>query len=167
MVMKSGDSYRLEEWGGFLVVRVMEESHCPICQAVLFMRATRERVWWLGNEVKQILLIRRLFCEDCERIHHEIPDCLVPYKRYGADVIENIVSNIKTLPCPASTASRIRGWWNAVKPYFFHILMTLVERFGVSFGSPPDFREKMRAVANSNNWIFAHEVCTRSVNAVN
>ena len=159
MVMKSKDSYRLEEQGGFFVVMVRDESHCPVCGTLLLVRATRKRVWWSGNEEKQMLQIRRLYCGECERIHHEIPDCLVPYKRYGTDVIENIISTEAPAkappPCPSSTASRIRAWWKALKPYFLHILMTLVERFGVSFGNPPDFREKMRAVANSNNWVFS------------
>jgi hypothetical protein len=135
MIVKAKDSYRLSELGGFFIVVALSESHCPICQAVLLMRATRERVWWLGNEVVRMLLIRRLYCEDCGRIHHEIPDCLVPYKRYGADVIENIVSGevrAKDAPCPSSTASRIRAWWNAVQGYFLRILMTLEARLGVS-----------------------------------
>ena len=167
MIIKPENSYRLNETGGFFIVVALNESHCPICQAMLVMRATRERVWWLGNEEMRILLIRRLYCEDCKRIHHEIPDCLVPYKRYGADVIENIVSGevrAKDLPCPSSTVSRIRAWWKAVKSYFLQILVVLEARYKVSFGNPPAFREKVRAVANSNNWIFAHQVCTRSVN---
>jgi hypothetical protein len=170
MVMKLKDSYRLEDLGGFFIVIALDESHCPTCQSVLLMLTTRKRVWWMGNDVVQILLIRRLYCEDCKRIHHEIPDCLVPYKRYGADVIEGVVigkgdAEATPLPCPSGTASRIRAWWKAVKSYFLHILMVLEARHKVSFSSPPAFRETVRAVANSNNWVFAHQVLTRSVNA--
>ena len=166
MVLKPRESYRLDEQGGFLVVIALEASYCPICQAMLLMRTTRKRVCWEGETEadKVILLIRRLYCEECERIHHELPDCLVPYKRYSAEVIENIVSGqvTKEIPCPESTARRLRRWWEAVKPYFLGILLTLVARFGVSFGEPPTFKEIVRAVANSNNWVFAHQVCTRS-----
>jgi len=151
MLLKAKDSYRLDEEGGIFVVIVLDTSHCPICQSVLSMRATRQRVWWKGEEDKEILLIRRLYCDKCERIHHELPDCLVPYKRYGADIIENIANGqaAEDAPCPEGAVRRLREWWAAVKLYFLHILLTLTEKFGVSFGSPPAFRETVRAVANS------------------
>jgi hypothetical protein len=120
-----------------------------------------------------MLVIRRLYCETCKRIHHELPDCVVPYKRYSKEVIENIVygqaakdapcpDETAGSPCPAETARRIRGWWAAVKGYFFQILLTLVEKYGARFGEPPAFKETVRAVANANCWIFAHQLCTRS-----
>jgi hypothetical protein len=119
-------------------------------------------VLYKSDSEKQILIIRRLRCEHCKRIHHELPDCIVPYKRYGTLPIEAIVSGADKKVCGDNTARRIRAWWEAVKPYFLAILLTLVARFGVSFGNPPAFREIVRAVANSNNWVFAHQLCTRS-----
>jgi len=163
-------NYRLVEQGGFLVVVVLEDSSCPICKVMLSMRATRKRVRWNGDKEvpeKEILIIRRMICEKCGRIHHELPDCLVPFKRYRADVIEGIVDNKSAkagqAPCPDSTAQRLRGWWAAVRPYFIHILATLTATYGVSYGEPPAFRETVRAVANSNNWIFTNQFCTCSV----
>jgi len=160
-------------------VQSRETSYCPICRTLLLRRGTRQRIRYKSEEEKEVLVIRRLYCEKCDRIHHELPDCLVPYKRYSADVIENIISNrvsISQAPCPTDTVRRIRGWWNTVKVYFLHILQTLIEKFGISFSiqmdatngvqsqgsAPPALREIVRAVANSNNWIFAHQVCTRS-----
>jgi hypothetical protein len=120
-------------------------------------------VLWLNEDEQITLKIRRLLCEECGVIHHELPDCIVPYKRYCAVVIENIINGqTHDAPCPENTVKRIRGWWEAVKTYFLHILLTLVEKTSASFGNPPAFREIIRAVANSNNWIFAHQVCTRS-----
>jgi hypothetical protein len=165
MVVKIKDSYRLEEKGRFFYVQIKEESYCPTCCELLKVRAERERVWWQGedNADRYVLIIRRLYCEKCEQIHHELPDCVIPYKRYGADVIEDIATTSNpTASCPPDTIRRIRAWWEAVKPYFLGILLTLTARFGVSFGSPPAFRETMRAVANSNHWIFAWQLCTRS-----
>jgi hypothetical protein len=120
------------------------------------------------DDEKQILIIRRLYCKKCDRLHHELPDCIVPYKRCGADEIKNIISGKEAEKHPTkriggeNTIRRIRGWWEAVKPYFLSILLTLVARFGVSYGNPPAFKETVRAVANSNNWVFAHQLCTRS-----
>jgi hypothetical protein len=45
-------------------------------------------------------------------------------------------------------------------------MQTLTQRLNVSFGKPPAFKEIVRAAANSNNWIFAHQVCTRSVSRI-
>jgi len=103
-------------------------------------------------------MIRRLRCEICGKIHHELPDVLVPYKRYGADVVENAISgkcSAKYGSVSAETVRRFRCWWEEVEVHFLNVLLTLVVT-GASFGNPPTFREKVRAVANSNNWIFAH-----------
>jgi len=134
-----------------------------VCGELLISRGRKKRVLWWSEEEKITLKIRRLHCEDCNKYHHELPDCIVPYKRYCADIIENIaVGQAQNIPCSENTVRRIRGWWEAVKPYFLHILLTLIEKMGASFGNPPAFREILRAVSNSNNWIFAHQICTRS-----
>jgi hypothetical protein len=147
----------------YFFVITNETSYCPVCKELLTMRGIRQRVLFNSEEEKQILIIRRLYCQKCGRIHHELPDCIVPYKRYCAEVIKPIVSGqITDAPCPASTARRIQAWWAVVKPYFLRVLQSLVEKFGVSFGRPPAFGEIVRAAANSNNWIFARQLCTRS-----
>jgi hypothetical protein len=109
------------------------------------------------------LQIRRLYCGDCNRIHHELPDCIVPYKRHCAETIEKIVSG-KTddAPCETETIRRIMTGWSIVLPYFLKILDSLTAKHGARFGDPPAFREIVRAVVNSNNWVFAQAVCTRS-----
>ena len=165
MVLKIKDSYRLEAKGRFFFVHVKEDSHCPTCQELLVFRAIRQRVWWQGetDEDKQALMIRRLYCEKCKQIHHELPDCIVPYKRYGADIIEDIVTtSTPSASCPSDTVRRMRAWWETVKPYFLSILLTLTAKYDVRFGNPPAFRETVRAIVNSNNWIFAWQLCTCS-----
>ena len=157
------NSYRLENRAVFLFVVAHESSYCPVCQTMLMQRGTRRRVLYKSDSEKQILIIRRLHCGVCKRIHHELPECIVPYKRYGALPIELIVTDADEKKiCSDNAARRIRKWWEAVKPYFLAILLTLTERFGVSFGMPPAFKEIVRAVANSSNWVFAHQICTRS-----
>ncbi len=36
----------------------------------------------------QILIIRRLRCDDCQRIHHELPDCPMPFRSYDSGSLE-------------------------------------------------------------------------------
>ncbi|WP_367618590.1 DUF6431 domain-containing protein [Paenibacillus andongensis] len=38
-----------------------------------------------------MLVVRRLRCSKCRNIHHELPDCIVPYKRYESSCIEEVV----------------------------------------------------------------------------
>jgi len=112
---------------------------------------------------KRKLKIRRMYCSDCCRIHHELPDCIVPY-RHCAETIEKVITGkADDAPCETETIRRIFQWWTAVQPYFINILHSLTAKHSTRFRAPPAFREMVRAVVNSNNWHFAHLVCTRSV----
>jgi len=116
--------------------------------------------------IKQKLKIRRLKCEKCERIHHELPDCIVPYKLHCAETIENVIEGKNVdVPCERRTIRRVLAWWNIVLPYFLQILKSLSEKHGIRFGEPPAFVEIIRAAVNSNNWIFSNLICTRSAYA--
>ncbi|WP_370459812.1 DUF6431 domain-containing protein [Oceanobacillus sp. AG] len=52
----------------------MESNHCPCCEG-------RRREWYKNSGVKVKLIIRRLQCEQYHKIHHILPNVLVPYKR--------------------------------------------------------------------------------------
>ena len=159
-------NYRLEKQGGFYIVITNKASNCPVCQEPLLRRGTRRRVYYMvvvDERKHKILIIRRLHCIKCDSIHHELPDCIVPYKRYSAETIKKVLNDqAEDVPDEPNTIRRIRGWWKAVGPYFLAILISLTEKFKIAFGKPPTFREIVRAITNSNNWIFAHQVCTRS-----
>lgn len=74
------------------------------------------------------LLIRRLRCGDCGRVHHELPDIVVPYKRYDSETIEEILSpkdNSPSFPGETSTASRLRLWFLLLRGYFEGTLRAL------------------------------------------
>jgi len=74
------------------------------------------------NGEKQHLLIRRLKCTQCGRLHNELPDILVPRKHYQTEVIENVVDDICTpdnpetscYPCER-TMARWKQWINQNK----------------------------------------------------
>ena len=104
-----------------------------------------------------------MFCGVCKKIHHELPDNIVPYKRHCAETIEKITKGNTDVPCESKTVQRIYAWWSTVVSYFMNILKALTEKYNIPFKSPPAFREVIRAIGNTNNWIFAHQICTRSV----
>ena len=94
-----------------------EEPVCPICQNKLKFRDWRRRISLKeGREVTWIM-IRRLYCRKCRRLHNELPDILSPYKHYDAETIEGVVDGIvlpddrgsETYPCEA-TMNRWKQW---------------------------------------------------------
>jgi hypothetical protein len=85
---------------------------CPCCKGKLGGAGSRPRVWYKSSGDRATLIIRRLYCEICERIHHELPDLLVPYKRYDAESIEGALEGNDTVAADESTISRWRGWFH-------------------------------------------------------
>lgn len=71
-----------------------------------------------GNSMT--LIVRRLKCLHCHRIHHELPDMIIPYKRHCADTVEEILSGTdkQTYPCETSTALRLKIWFSLLREYF-------------------------------------------------
>ena len=65
------------------------------------------------------LLLRRLYCRKCRRLHIELPACLSPYKQYDVEVIESVIDGIVTeddldsenYPCAAT----MERWKNRIK----------------------------------------------------
>ena len=128
------------------------------------MRGERKRVMIKEDGVKTTLVIRRLRCEKCRKIHHELPDCIVPYKRYSSATIEKIITGeADETPCEIGTIRRILCWWKIVSEYYINVMKSLEEKHKVVFQEPPLFVEIIRAVVNTNNWISPKTVCTRSV----
>lgn len=39
-------------------------------------------------------MIRRFRCQNCHAYHNELPDCLVPYKHYEAEVIAGVLDEV-------------------------------------------------------------------------
>jgi hypothetical protein len=133
---------------------------CPICNEQLNMLGWRDRKV-IGPEGEKIVLeIRRLRCSGCKKIHHELPDFLVPYKRHCSETIEEIITGEgETTNCEERTIRRIKIWWAALLMYFMGVLGSLTEKTGVEFSEPKKLREVVRAVANAHLWIHTRSVC--------
>ena len=68
-------------------------SPCPCCGGSLKVIGSRVRVRYRNTGEKEKLIIRRLVCKKCGVIHHELPNILIPYRRYDAESIEAVVSD--------------------------------------------------------------------------
>lgn len=131
-----------------------EDIACPVCGGILKILGTRKRTLFEGGGQKLILIIRRLQCRACKKVHHELPDIAIPYKRHCAETVENIISgHTEAVGCENSTIRRIKAWWFGMRLYFENILESLREKFGVVYPKRLAPREIVRAVANAHLWI--------------
>jgi len=89
----------------------------------------------IGEDGSQrIYVIRRLKCTKCKRIHHELPDFLIPYKRYECKIIESvIVDDVKQviLEADETTLYNWRNWFHKAKPYWIGCLRSIELRLNI------------------------------------
>jgi hypothetical protein len=119
-------------------------------------------------------MIRRMRCITCCRIHHELPDILVPYKRYSAECIESVLDKNSDLPIAAddSTIWQWLQWFGDKKDYLAGSLLSILHPYepGIAedlstlpaaplprikylVGATPGWLARVvRTVANCNLW---------------
>lgn len=156
-------------------VRSMEQIPCPCCGSELKVIGSRRRKSVRDSGKVMVLIIRRLRCNDCNRIHHELPDILVPYKRYDRDSIEAVLDGQQPLTVAAddSTITRWRAWFQNLGNYFLGCLTSLSIRYSPKpvavlstlpksvlrrirhyVGDTPLWLARVvRSVGNSNLWV--------------
>lgn len=122
-----------------------------------------------------MLIIRRLKCSSCRIIHHELPDILVPYKRYDSESIEAVITENELLTVAAddSTIIRWRKWFYIRAYHFLGCLISIATRyliknvgdiserpqsvlqriFHLVSNAPAWLARVVRTVVNSNNWL--------------
>ena len=155
-------------------VRSKEQNFCPCCNGTLKSIGSRIRKCKdsLGNTID--LRIRRLRCKACDKIHHELPDLIIPYKRYDSKCIESVVMDDKASPVPAdnSTLLRWKAWFKESAHHFSGCLisiaiqigkgsvedsydsMSLLQRFWQHVGDAEGWLARVvRPIVNSNNWV--------------
>ena len=104
--------YTLEEKNGLHHVHSNEKLPCPICQSEMRLIGSKRRKVQQADGTWIILVIRRFYCFQCKKVHHELPDILVPYKRHSAKSIEAVINEDEELPVSMeeSTIQRIQDW---------------------------------------------------------
>ena len=80
----------------FFVKSSGEKPVCPFCRTELIYRDSRKRIYKQEGGTKEHIRIRRLKCPTCECLHNELPDVLVPYKHYAAEVICGVIDEVIT-----------------------------------------------------------------------
>lgn len=165
-----------KSWNSFFYVRCTEIIPCPCCGSDLKTIGSRKRNSKVTGEKTRVLIIRRLRCKNCGRIHHELPDCLVPYKRYAALSIEQVLNEAQSLPCLAAddvTLYRLRRWFHGILPYLTRCLRSIAirlnqdpvkepsvlsqsvhQKIGHYVGNSPGWLARIvRPIVNTNLWV--------------
>lgn len=78
----------------FFTVSSVTTHICPICKGELRYRDSRIRIRRKEGGTVERLCIRRFRCTECHSYHNELPDCLVPYKHYEAEVISGVLDEV-------------------------------------------------------------------------
>lgn len=113
-----------------------------------------------------MLVIRRLKCKHCKRIHHELPDILIPYRRHSSETVEQIVDEkTEDVCCEESTIRRIKRWFDGRAWYFEGCLIAMAAQHSAPLTTGAisllrKMRENsgwlkrlVRIVTNSNLWV--------------
>lgn len=113
-------------------VRSAEQHICPICEGDLYTIGSRRRIGRKPTGDQITYIIRRLRCKGCERIHHELPDLLVPYKRFEATCLESVLSKgqVSDVAADESTLFRWHIWFEKCWQYWVNCLTTILSRTG-------------------------------------
>ncbi|WP_080832319.1 MULTISPECIES: DUF6431 domain-containing protein [Cohnella] len=157
-------------------VRCAELVPSPCCGEALSVIGSRKRKLTSEDGDRRLLVIRRLRCTQCRKIHHELPDCVVPYKRYESACVEQVVSEHaapSTVAADDATLLRWKNWFREQTTYLLGALRSIAIRFhqdpakkpsvstqtahhpfGHYVGDAPGWLARIvRPVANSNLWL--------------
>jgi len=101
---------KYNEEKGFYTIISLVRCRCPLCGGAVYHRDYKSRdVKKLNGDVWHFKL-RRLLCDDCEKLHTEIPDIVQPYKHYDSEAIQSVLDGgEKARDCVADD-STIRRW---------------------------------------------------------
>jgi hypothetical protein len=132
MVIISNYSLEFKSDSGFFKVKSKEDIPCPNCDNGLKVYGSRKRGLIKQDGTKQVLVIRRLQCKKCETIHHELPDIIVPYKRFESVAIESALvaddSCNAQFPGEERSYQRLKLWFYLIRKYFEGCIYSLKER---------------------------------------
>ena len=129
--------------------------YCPHCGEQLVYRDSRLRIWRHCNEPTDRILIHRMLCRICNRLHTVLPDVLVPHKHYGASEIEAVLeSEVRSDEVSDSTVAR---WWRWIQGNEAQIEGVLQSLKLKAEDNPPELRSNENLFINLKtivrNWL--------------
>ena len=107
-----------------------EQLPCTICGGHLAFKDYRLRIVRRSSEDAEFIMIRVLYCVDCNKSHRELPDFLLPYKHYTAQAVE-AANDRKKAECSAEerTVKRWRAWFKRIRTYLAAAIVAALSTF--------------------------------------
>jgi len=104
-------------------------------------------------EKSKLLMIRRVKCKCCGKIHHVLPDTIVPYKHYNAEAIEMIIrGRANETYCDESEINRIKSWWVRMELYILAKSDVVTMRTKTQITSESKLDTITHTLANAHLW---------------
>lgn len=84
------EQYNKNIWENCAII-ISEKKDCLLTPYLLDLLDWLQDLNWPGSLV--MFVINHLKCtnEKCRRLHNELPDCMVSYKHYGTEIIEDVI----------------------------------------------------------------------------
>lgn len=74
----------------------INDTKCPICNGNLQYYDHVKRIVRTRWKKINYIFLRRYRCQKCHAVHREIPDSILPYKQYEAEVIRGVIDGLIT-----------------------------------------------------------------------
>jgi len=133
-----------------------EPLNCPSCDSSDLIKKgwrSRKLITFIGSLL--LLLVQRVRCKDCGKIHHVLPDIIVPYKRYDAETIESIIEgNPEEALCELEEQEiyRIKTWWREMMHYILTKTTTIMSKCQIQISPKSKLTTIVRTLANAHLW---------------
>lgn len=134
-------------------VRSEEVLPCPCCLGILRVIGSRRRKCVRNSGESIQLIIRRMRCCGCRRIHHELPNLLVPFKHHEAASIEQVITHPSSnhVPADESTLRRWKSWFAWWMEYAAGCLAAIASRHNIPVKSPS--RSLQSSLGAVGHWV--------------
>ena len=151
---------------GFKSVVSHETVPCPCCLGLKYrVIGSRKRSYTNKDGRPAVLSLRRLRCQQCRKIHHELPDVLIPYLRSESQVVEAVIDEASIEGHPAEKAlsaleltglNRWKQWYFKRLHHFVGALESIVFRYKLTCESDGHLESKSslsRWVGSGSGWL--------------
>lgn len=88
------NNYELTYKKRYYVIRNLAKVYCPDCSSKLKVIGSRKRTIKDISGEEYIFNLRRMRCENCNTIHTEMPDCMIPHKQYSKIAIKTAINGL-------------------------------------------------------------------------
>ena len=127
---------------------------CSFCGCdKVIMKGWRRRGSIDHLENSTVFLVRRVKCKGCSKIHHVLPDIIIPYKHHNAETVEMIIrERADETFCNESEINRIKSWWVCMKLYVLDKANAVAKIAKVQISSDSKLATIARTLANAHLW---------------